>query len=151
MFGVGGASVANKVHIDLYSSNNTTSDSVIVDDDSSANETNRESQSVSDGLYTSTFTGRYSYGSCCSDGGVLGPYAGSSYRIFIDIGGISQLSSSHSTTISEDTDASGTSGQNLGLGNLDSFTFWSKDGSSFSLGNVDNFTIGYGTSLDCSN
>ena len=51
--------------------------------------------------------------------------------------------------------ASGESGYDLGLGNLDSFKFWSKDGSSFSLGgdnvSVDNFTVGYKTTIDCSN
>ena len=47
--------------------------------------------------------------------------------------------------------ASGVSGYDLGLGNLDSFKFWSKDGSSFSLGDVDNFTVGYKTTIDCSN
>ena len=72
-------------------------------------------------------------------------------RIFIDLGGKSSLSSTHTTEDDEDLVASGVSGNDLGLGNLDSFTYWSKDGSYFALGNVDNFTVGYNTTLDCSN
>ena len=71
--------------------------------------------------------------------------------MFIDLGGKSPLTPTHSTSTTEDTTASGVSGNDLGLGNLDSFTYWSKDGSSFSLGDVDNFTVGYNTSMDCSN
>ena len=72
--------------------------------------------------YSSTYTGRYGYGSQKSDGGVIGPFSGSSYRIFVDREGFSTINS-----------------DNLTLGNLDSFMYWSKDNSSFSLGNVDNF------------
>ena len=93
-----------------------------------------QSQSASTGLYSSSYTARNGYGSAKSDGGVIGPFSGSSYRIFVDRGGTS--------TINSDT---------LALGNLDSFTYWSKDGSSFSLGTMDNFTVGYNTTLDCSN
>ena len=149
MFGVGGSSSANKVHIDVYTSNNTSSDDEVVSDD--APETNRESQTESNGLYSSTYTGRYKYDACCSDGGVLGPFSGSTYRLFVDITGKSSLTSSHITTSAEDLAASGTSGYDLGLGNLNSFTFWSRDGSSFSLGDTDNFTIGYASSFDCNN
>ena len=72
--------------------------------------------------YSSTYTGRYGYGSQKSDGGVIGPFSGSSYRIFVDREGFSTINS-----------------DNLTLGNLDSFMYWSKDNCSFSLGNVDNF------------
>ena len=58
----------------------------------------------------------------------------------------------------EDFIASGVNGCYLGTGNLASFTYWSKDGSSFDLSDnesnedpVDNFTVGYNTTLDCSN
>jgi len=149
MFGVGGASAENKVHLDVFTANNESSDSVIVSDDSG--ETNRESQSENSGLYSGTYTGRYAYGDCCSDGGVIGPFSGSTYRIFVDLGGKSSLTSSHNTTSAEDLAASGVSGYDLGTGNLDSFTYWSKDNSYFSIGAVDNFTVGYNTSLDCSN
>ena len=155
MFGKGGSSFSpspNHVHLDVFTANNNSSDNVIVSDDQGSPwETNRESQSESGGLYSSTFTGRYRYSSAKSDGGVLGPFSGSAYRIFIDLGGKSSLSSTHTTEDDEDLVASGVSGNDLGLGNLDSFTYWSKDGSSFALGNVDNFTVGYNTTVDCSN
>jgi len=152
MFGKGGATFSpspNNVHLDVFIANNESSEDVVVSDD--GNETNQESQSESSGLYSSTYTGRYAYSSGKSDGGVLGPFSGSNYRIFIDLGGESTLTATHSTSTTEDTTASGVSGNNLGLGNLDSFTYWSKDGSSFSLGDVDSFTVGYNTSMDCSN
>jgi len=135
MFGKGGTAFSpspNYVHLDVFTANNASSDNWTVSDDNT--ETNQESQSESSGLYSSTYTGRYRYTSTNSDGGVIGPFSGSSYRIFVDRGGTS--------TINSDT---------LALGNLDSFTYWSKDGSSFSLGAVDNFTVGYNTTLDCSN
>ena len=130
MFGVGGSSVRNSVKIDVFTVNNESSDSVVESDDSA--ETSRTSQSSSGGLYSSSYKGRYDYGNCCSDGGVLGPFSGASYRIFVDKGGTSSIDSN-----------------TLTLGSLDSFTYWSKDGSSFSLGSVDNFTIGYSSTLDC--
>jgi len=143
----------NNVHLDVFTANNTFSDNVVVSDD--GGETNQESQSESSGLYSSTYTGRYNYVSNYSDGGVIGPFSGTAYRIFIDLGGKSALNPTHSTSTTEDTTASGVSGNDLGLGNLDSFTYWSKDGSSFDLGDnespVDNFTVGYKTSMDCSN
>jgi hypothetical protein len=154
MFGVGGSSTANKVHLDVFTANNESSDNVVESDDSG--ETNRESQSESSGLYSSTYTGRYAYANCCSDGGVIGPFSGNTYRIFVDLGGKSSLTSSHNTSSAEDLDASGVSGYDLGTGNLDSFKYYSKDGTSFPLKNsssgaVDNFTVGYKTTINCSN
>ena len=153
MFGKGGASFSpspNHVHLDVFTANNASSDNVTVSDDQGNPwETNQESQSESSGLYSSTYTGRYGYSSGKSDGGVIGPFSGSSYRIFIDLGGKSSLTPTHSTSTSEDTTASGVSGNDLGLGNLDSFKYWSKDNSSFSLGSVDNFTVGFKTSIEC--
>ena len=123
----------NIVKLDLFVASNESSDNVVVSDD--GGETDRESQTESSGTYTSSYKGRYTYWTKKSDGGVLGPFSGSSYRIFIDIKGFSTINSS----------------DNLSLGNLDSFVYWSKDGSNFSLGDVDNFTVGYKTSMDCSN
>ena len=87
-------------------------------------------------------SGRYHYNSGKSDGAVIGPFSGSSYRIFIDLDGTSTIDNSTALT----------------LGNLASFTFWSKDGFSKDLEDnesnedpVDNFTVGYNTTLDCSN
>ena len=152
MFGKDNATFSpspNNVHLDVFIANNESSEDVVVSDD--GQETNQESQSESNGFYSSTYTGRYNYNSKYSDGGVIGPFSGTAYRIFIDLGGQSTLTPTHSTTTTEDTTASGVSGNDLGLGNLDSFTYWSKDGSSFSLGDVDSFTVGYNTSMDCSN
>jgi hypothetical protein len=137
MFGKGGASFSpspNNVKLDVFVSKNASQDSNPVDDDSGETDLISQSQSGSTGLYTSSYTGRYRYGSSRSDGGVIGPFSGTNYRIFVDRGGTS--------TINSDT---------LTLGNLDSFMYWSKDNSSFSLGNVDNFTVGYKTSIECSN
>ena len=135
MFGKGGASFSpspNVVNLDLFVANNEFSDDVVVSDD--GGELTRVSQSVSSGLYTSSYKARLPYYSGNSDGGVIGPFSGSSYRIFIDRAGDSIINS-----------------DNLTLGNLNSFVYWSKDNSSFSLGSVDNFTVGYKTSMDCSN
>ncbi len=134
MFGKGGAAFSpspNTVNLDVFVSKNASQDSNPVDDDPGETDLISQSQSATTGLYTSSYTGRYGYGSRRSDGGVIGPFSGSSYRIFVDRGGTS--------TINSDT---------LALGNLDSFTYLSKDGSSFSLGTVDNFTVGYNTTLD---
>jgi hypothetical protein len=174
MFGKGGAAFSNpainSVHLDIFTANNTSSDNVTVTDDiawqsggSGENqELHLESQDNCSGsnYYCSIYTGRFGYGSNKSDGGVIGPFSGNNYRIMVDLGGKSPLTSSHSTSteivkdgISYDLNvlASGESGYDLGLGNLDSFKFWSKDNSSFSLGDVDNFTVGYKTTIDCSN
>ena len=147
MFGKGGAAFApepNYVKLDLFVANNESSDNVVVSDDSS--ETDRESQSESSGLYSSSYEGRYEYYSKKSDGGVIGPFSGSNYRILVDLRGFSTTSPS----------------DNLTLGNLATFTFWSTteiiDGLSLDLEDnesnedpVDNFTVGYSTTLDCSN
>ena len=135
MFGKGGASFSpspNVVNLDLFTANNESSDDVVVSAD--ANELTRTSQSGSSGSYTSSYKARLTYYSGNSDGGVIGPFSGSSYRIFIDRAGDSTINS-----------------DNLTLGNLNSFVYWSKDNSSFSLGDVNNFTVGYKTSMDCSN
>ena len=154
MFGVDGRSSANKVHLDIYTVSNTSSDSVIVSDDNwddKIDETFRESQTESDSLYASTYAGRYAYNNSKSDGAVIGPFSGTSYRILVDLMGKSSLTSTLSTSSAVDLAASGVSGYDLGVGGLESFTFWSKDGTSFALGAVDNFTVGYNTTLDCSN
>ena len=133
MFGKGGAAFSpspNSVYLDLFAAKNESSDNVVVSDDSG--ETSRQSQSESSGLYSSTYTGRYGYQSGKSDGGVIGPFSGNSYRILVDRAGTSTINSA-----------------TLTLGNLDSFVFWSKDNSSFSLGSVDNFTVGFKTSIEC--
>ncbi len=134
MFGVEGTSNANTVKIDVFTSNNTSASSDIVDDGEGGGETHRTSQNLTDGLYSSSYKSRNSYDSANSDGAVIGTFTGAEFRIFVDLGGTSTIDS-----------------QTLTLGNLDSFKYYSKDGTSFPLGAVDNFTVGYNTTLDCSN
>ena len=91
-------------------------------------------QSSGCGSSATCYKGRHVYNSANSDGGVIGPFSGTTYRIFIDLGGTSTIDGSSTLT----------------LGNLDSFKYYSKDGTSFALGAVDNFTVGFNTSVDCS-
>jgi len=139
MFGKTGAAFSNPnknyVNLDVFVSKNESQDSNPVDDDPGETDNISQSQSATTGLYTSSYTGRYGYGSKKSDGAVIGPFSGTNYRIFIDLGGTSTIDNSTALT----------------LGNLDSFNYYSKDGTSFALGAVDNFTVGYNTSIDCSN
>ena len=147
MFGKGGAEFddgPNIVKLDLFVANNESSDDKVQGDE--PGELSRESQSESSGLYSSSYEGRYEYYTKKSDGGVIGPFSGSNYRILVDLRGFSTTSPS----------------DNLTLGNLATFTFWSTteiiDGLSLDLEDnesnedpVDNFTVGYSTTLDCSN
>jgi hypothetical protein len=138
MFGVYQNSVANTVKIDVFTSNNTSASSDIVDDGEGGGETDRTSQSLTDGLYSSSYKSRNSYNNANSDGAVIGPFTGAEFRIFVDLGGTSTIDSS-----------------TLTLGNLNSFKFYSKDGTSFALGgdnvSVDNFTVGYKELFNCGN
>ena len=131
MFGVKGNSVANNVKLDVFTDNNSSTDEVVVSDDSG--ETSKQSSGC--GSSAACYTGRYAYNSRNSDGGVVGPFSGENYRIFVDLGGTSTIDDSSSLT----------------LGGLDSFKYYSKNGISFPLGNVDNFTVGYNTNIDCEN
>ena len=133
MFGVKGNSVADTIKIDIFTDNNLSTDAVVVADDSS-NEIGKQNSGC--GSSAACYKGRHAYNSANSDGGVIGPFSGSSYRIFVDLGGTSTIDGSSALT----------------LGNLVSFKYYSKDGSSITLGGaVDNFTVGYKTSIDCSN
>ncbi|MDC0078416.1 hypothetical protein OAJ98_05480 [Deltaproteobacteria bacterium] len=131
MFGVKGNSRADNIKIDVFTDNNSSTDAVVVADDASS-EIGKQSSGC--GSSAACYKGRHSYNSANSDGGVIGPFSGKNYRVFVDLGGTS--------TINSDT---------LTLGNLDSFKYYSKDGTSFALGAVDNFTVGYNTTLDCGN
>ena len=131
MFGVKGNSSADTIKVDIFTDNNASTDAVVVADDSSG-EIGKQSSGC--GSSDACYAGRHGYNSANSDGGVIGPFSGSSFRIFVDLGGTSTINSN-----------------TLTLGNLDSFKFYSKDGTSFALGAVDNFTVGFSTSLDCSN
>jgi hypothetical protein len=131
MFGVKGNSRADTIKIDIFTDNNSSTDAVVVADDTSG-EIGKQSSGC--GSSAACYKGRHAYNSANSDGGVIGPFSGTSYRIFVDLVGTS--------TINSDT---------LTLGNLNSFKYYSKDGTSFALGAVDNFTVGYKTSINCSN
>ena len=142
---VGGSS--NKVSIDVFVSNNASQDSNPVDDDSGETDQESQSQSATTGLWTSSYTGRYKYGSN-SDGAVIGPFSntdnqtlldnGTTFKVFVDLGGTSSLNTSDNRGV-----------YGLTLGNLDSMKYYSKDNSTVSLGNQDNFTIGYKTRITC--
>ncbi len=132
MFGVKGNSSADTIKVDIFTDNNSSTDVVVVHDDSSG-ELGKQSSGC--GSSDACYKARHGYDSANSDGGVIGPFSGSSYRIFIDLKGFSTITSS----------------DNLTLGKLESFKYYSKDGNSFALGDVDNFTVGYNTSIDCSN
>ena len=133
MFGVKNNSVADTIKIDIFTDNNSSTDAVIVADDNS-NEIGKQNSGC--GSSAACYKGRHGYNSANSDGGVIGPFSGTNFRIFVDLGGTSTIDGSSSLT----------------LGNLVSFKYYSKDGSSITLGGaVDNFTVGYKASLDCSN
>jgi hypothetical protein len=144
---VGGSS--NKVSIDIFVSNNASQDSNPVDDDPNETDQESQSQSATTGLWTSSYTGRYSYGAN-SDGAVIGPFSntdnqtlldnGTTFKIFVDLSGTSSLNTSANRGV-----------YGLTLGNLDSMKYYSKDGTYFALGAADNFTVGFTTTLDCSN
>ena len=133
MFGVKGNSVADTIKIDIFTDNNASTDTVVVADDNS-NEIGKQNSGC--GSSVACYKGRHAYNSANSDGGVIGPFSGTNFKIFVDLGGTSTIDNSSTLT----------------LGNLVSFKYYSKDGSSITLGGaVDNFTVGYKTSLDCSN
>ena len=135
-FGKAGASNANTVKLDVFTDNNTSTDNVVVTDD--AGETLRYTSSSYCGTSPRCYKSRHSYDGSHSDGAVIGPYTGTVFKIFVDLGGTSSIDS-----------------QTLTLGNLDSFKYFSKDGSSFALGgdnvSVDNFTVGYKELFTCGN
>ena len=130
MFGVKGNSSADTIKIDIFTDNNSSTDSVVVEDDDST-----EIRKVNSGCGSSAgcYKGRHSYNNANSDGGVIGPFSGTDFKIFIDLGGTSTIDNSSTLT----------------LGSLDSFKYYSRDNASFALGSVDNFTIGYNTNNIC--
>ncbi|SVE43326.1 uncharacterized protein METZ01_LOCUS496180, partial [marine metagenome] len=112
---------------DIFTDNNSSTDAVVVADDTSS-EIGKQSSGC--GSSAACYKGRHAYNSANSDGGVIGPFSGTNYRIFVDSGGTSTIDGSSTLT----------------LGNLESFKLYSNDGSSITLGGaVDNFTVGYKT------
>ena len=149
-FGMETGGATNKVSIDVFVANNASQDSNPVDDDDGETDRVSQSQSATTGLWASSYTGRYRYGAN-SDGAVIGPFSntdnqtlldnGTTFKIFVDLAGTSSLLTSVPTNRS----------LALTLGDLDSMKYYSKDNSTIDLGEHDNFTIGYNTTLDCSN
>ncbi|MDP6216291.1 MAG: hypothetical protein QF649_03660, partial [SAR324 cluster bacterium] len=140
-----GGSDENDVDIDVFTTKNNSASYDVVDDDesipstTSGGETRRVSQettTLDNGSvqYSSKYTGRYSYKDN-SDGAVIGPLSGSDFRVFVDLGGTSTID--NSTTLT--------------LDGLTTMKYFSGDGTTHSLGNHDNFTVGFKTSMDCSN
>ena len=74
-----------------------------------------------------------------SFGAVIGLFSGSEFRIFVDIGGTSTIDNSTTLILSGGSDR------------LTSMKYFSGDGTTHTLGDYDNFTVGYKTTLDCSN
>ena len=130
MFGVKGNSSADTIKIDIFTDNNSSTDAVVVEDDSSS-EIGKQSSGC--GSSAGCYKGRHSYNNANSDGGVIGPFSGTDFKIFIDLGGTSTIDGSSTLT----------------LGSLDSFKYYSRDNASFALGSVDNFTMGYNTDNIC--
>ena len=148
-FGEKNSSEANEVDIDVLTSKNNSASYDVVDDDDSipstttGGETKRitqETSTLDNGSvqYSSKYTGRYAYGGN-SDGAVIGPFSGSEFRIFVDIGDTSTIDNSTTLTLSGGDDG------------LTSMKYFSGDGTTHTLGEYDNFTVGYKTTLDCSN
>ena len=78
MFGVKGNSVADTIKIDIFTDNNSSTDAVVVADDNS-NEIGKQSSGC--GSSDACYKGRHAYNSANSDGGVIGPFSGTNYRI----------------------------------------------------------------------
>ena len=148
-FGEKDGSDENDVNIDVFTTKNNSASYDVVDDDESipstisGGETRRVSQdntTLDNGSvqYSSKYTGRYSYKDN-SDGAVIGPLSGSDFRVFVDLGGTSTIDNSTTLTLAGGSDG------------LTTMKYFSGDGTTHSLGNYDNFTVGFKTSMDCSN
>ena len=74
-----------------------------------------------------------------SFGAVIGPFSGSEFRNFVDIGGTSTIDNSTTLTLSGGSDG------------LTTMKYFSGDGTTHTLGDYDNFTVGYKKTMDCSN
>ena len=109
-FGEKDSSEENEVDIDVLTSKNNSASYDVVDDDDSipstttGGETKRitqETSTLDNGSvqYSSKYTGRYAYNGN-SDGAVIGPFSGSEFRIFVDIGGTSTIDNSTTLTLS---------------------------------------------------
>ena len=133
-FGVRGSgdSEWNDPDVDIFTSNNTSPDGIIDDDDNG--ETTRYTSSDQCGQSSTCYKGRYHYKGN-TDGAVLGPFTGPDFKIYMILKG-------STSTID---------GQTLTLDRLESINYFSKDNSTINLDNSTDFTVGYKSSIDCSN
>ena len=133
-FGVRGSgdSEWNDPDVDTFTSNNTSSDGIIDSDEDG--ETTRYTSSDKCGQGITCYKGRYHYKGN-TDGAVLGPFTGPDFKIYMILKG-------STSTID---------GQTLTLDRLESMKYFSKDNKTINLGDVNDFTIGFKTSIDCSN
>ncbi len=133
-FGVRGSGdpAWNDPDVDTFTSNNTSSDGIIDSDEDG--ETTRYTSSNQCGQSSTCYKGRYHYKGN-TDGAVLGPFTGPDFKIYMILKG-------STSTID---------GQTLTLDRLESMKYFSKDNSTINLGDVNDFTIGYKTSIDCTN
>ena len=122
----------NDPDVDIFSSNNTSSDGIIDSDED--DETTRYTSSDQCGQSSTCYKGRYSYKGN-TDGAVLGPFTGPDFKIYMILKG-------STSTID---------GQTLTLDRLESINYFSKDNSTINLDNSTDFTIGFKSSIDCSN
>ena len=74
--------VADTIKIDIFTDNNSSTDAVVVADDTSG-EIGKQSSGC--GSSAACYKGRHAYNSANSDGGVIGPFSGTNYRIFVDL------------------------------------------------------------------
>lgn len=118
------------VYWDIYTEN-IYSDKVVVADDK-ASELNRHSQSQSSGTYSSEYKARFKYKQN-SDGGVIGPFKGEDFKVYVKMKERSSLDSN-----------------TLTLGTLDSVSYYSKNNSIIALKDKSDFTIRYKTTTTCS-
>ena len=122
----------NDPDVDIFSSNNTSSDGIIDSDED--DETTRYTSTDKCGQSSTCYKGRYHYKGN-TDGAVLGPFTGPDFKIYMILKG-------STSTID---------GQTLTLDRLESINYFSKDNSTIPLDNSTDFTIGYKSSIDCSN
>ena len=122
----------NDPDVDIFTSNNTSSDGIIDSDED--DETTRYTSSDQCGQSSTCYKGRY-HCKGNTDGAVLGPFTGPDFKIYMILKG-------STSTID---------GQTLTLDRLESINYFSKDNSTINLDNSTDFTIGYKSSIDCSN
>jgi hypothetical protein len=138
-FGVEGGSDSESqfANVDIFTSKNTSEDYVIVMDDK-ASEFSQYDNSSANSLYSASYKGRFKWKGN-TDGGLIGPFTGSDFKVYMILSGTSTINSDTlSLCVSEGSC-------------LTSMNYFSKDNKTVSLGDKDDFTVGYKATIDCSN